>query len=236
MLPSLLVLSLALTPSLVSGALFPSNSLVKWLDGKDFKKALKANQTSVVAFVAPWCGHCQRMAPEYSKAALGLYPLIPTYAVDCDAQKNRAICAEQGVQGFPTIKIFPRGIDSKPVLFDGEQRTASAFYYWATRRIPHKVKKLYHTEDIAPWVQQYKASHRILLLNKGKTMPMLWEVLGNKYRSQLEFGHNRDRKGKTAMSLGFPKGAPKESRVLVFPAGDDKPLLYQAQDPIKPLP
>ena len=33
------------------------------------------------------------MVPEYSKAALGLHPLIPTYAVDCD--ENRALCAEQ---------------------------------------------------------------------------------------------------------------------------------------------
>lgn len=45
------------------------------------------------------------MAPELSKAALGLHPLIPTYAVDCDAQKNKALCAEQGVQGFPTVKV-----------------------------------------------------------------------------------------------------------------------------------
>jgi hypothetical protein len=33
------------------------------------------------------------MIPEYSKAALGLHPLIPAYAVDCD--ENRALCAEQ---------------------------------------------------------------------------------------------------------------------------------------------
>lgn len=45
------------------------------------------------------------MAPEFSKAALGLYPLVPMYNIDCDAQKNKALCAEQGVQGFPTIKV-----------------------------------------------------------------------------------------------------------------------------------
>ena len=33
------------------------------------------------------------MVPEYSKAALSLHPLIPTYAIDCD--ENRALCAEQ---------------------------------------------------------------------------------------------------------------------------------------------
>lgn len=48
------------------------------------------------------------MAPEFSKAALGVYPMIPFYAVDCDKQSNKQLCAEQGVQGFPTIKARPR--------------------------------------------------------------------------------------------------------------------------------
>jgi len=39
--------------------------------------------------------HCQRMAPEYSKAAENLSPLIPFYAVDCDAELNKRLCGEQ---------------------------------------------------------------------------------------------------------------------------------------------
>jgi protein disulfide-isomerase A6 len=35
------------------------------------------------------------MAPEYSKAAKGLDPLIPLYAIDCDAEKNKRLCGEQ---------------------------------------------------------------------------------------------------------------------------------------------
>jgi protein disulfide-isomerase A6 len=40
---NLLVLSLALIPSLVSAAIFPSNSIVKMLDEKGFRKAMKTN-------------------------------------------------------------------------------------------------------------------------------------------------------------------------------------------------
>ncbi|KAI0317228.1 hypothetical protein OF83DRAFT_1190790 [Amylostereum chailletii] len=231
MLVNLLALTLTLAPSLVSAALFPPDSLVKKLEAKDFKKVMKENSTSVVAFVAPWCGHCQRMVPELSKAALGLYPLIPTYAVDCDDAKNRPLCAEQGVQGFPTVKLFPRGKDMKPVLFDGPQRTASAFYYWAIRRIPHKNKKLYHVEDVEPWVNAVRLGnpekHRVLLLSKSKGVPLLWQVLANKYRDQLTFANHRDRKGKSSVKLGYEAGTKKESKVLVYPAGSTKPVLFQ---------
>ena len=39
--------------------------------------------------------HCQRMVPEMSKAAIGLHPLIGTYAVDCDDDVNKQLCAQQ---------------------------------------------------------------------------------------------------------------------------------------------
>lgn len=41
------VLALAIIPSLVSAALFPSNSMVKMLDEKAFRKAMKANVSRV---------------------------------------------------------------------------------------------------------------------------------------------------------------------------------------------
>ena len=42
------------------------------------------------------------MVPEYSKAALGLHPLIPLYAVDCD--ENRPLCAEQARLSDPIVR------------------------------------------------------------------------------------------------------------------------------------
>ena len=35
------------------------------------------------------------MAPEYSKAAGNLSPLVPFYAIDCDAESNKQLCASQ---------------------------------------------------------------------------------------------------------------------------------------------
>ncbi|GLB41520.1 putative thioredoxin [Lyophyllum shimeji] len=223
------LLALALAPSLASAAIFPKDTLVKMLDPKGFRKVMKQNETSLVAFVAPWCGHCQRMAPEYSKAALGLHPLIPVYAVDCDANENKRLCAEQGVKGFPTVKLFPRGDQLGSMTYDSGERTASGFWYWATRRIPKSVTTLYQVEEIAPWVEKTSKSqkHRALLLTKEKKVPLLWKVLGNKYKDQLELAAHRDRKGKSSVAMGLEAGEPKQAKVLIYPAGSTKFVRYE---------
>ncbi|KAF8880212.1 thioredoxin-like protein [Gymnopilus junonius] len=225
---SLIVLTtLTLAPSMVSAGMFPKDSLVKPLDVKTFKQAMKANETSMVAFVAPWCGHCQKMVPEYSKAALGLHPLVPVYSVNCHAEKNKRLCAEQGVQGFPTVKLFPRGLSQKPTLFEGGERSASALFYFATRGIPKAYTKIYQPDEIESWVIQYRHKHRALLLNKDKKVPLLWQVLANKYsHTDLALASHRDRKGRTSVQMKLEEGGAKDSKVLLYPAGSDKYTIY----------
>ncbi|KAH0583166.1 hypothetical protein H2248_011047 [Termitomyces sp. 'cryptogamus'] len=222
----LAAIALVLAPSLASAAIFPKDTLVKMIDPKGFKRAMKTNQTSMVAFVAPWCGHCQRMAPEYSKAAIGLHPLIPVYAVDCDADANKRLCAEQGVKGFPTVKLFPRGNQLGSMTYESGERTASAFFYWASRRVPNSPTKLYEIKDIAPWVEKTSTKHRALLLTKDTKIPLLWKVLSNKYKDQLELGTHRDREGKSSEVLGL-EGGGKGAKVLIYPAGSTKFVRYE---------
>lgn len=94
------------------------------------------------------------MAPEYAKAASALDPLIPLYAVDCDAAPNKALCAEQQVKGFPTVKLFKRGAKLPAVDFDSGERTAKGFYYWATRGVPDVSAALKKVEDVEGWVRK----------------------------------------------------------------------------------
>ncbi|GJF00285.1 disulfide isomerase-like protein [Phanerochaete sordida] len=227
LLPRILALTLALAPAFVQAGMFPEDSTVKMLDAKGFRKAMKQNVTQVVAFVAPWCGHCQRLVPEYSKAALGLYPLVPTYAVDCDNAKNKRLCAEQGVKGFPTIKLFPRGGRVKPLEYTHGERGASAIYYWVTRNIPHGVKKLYNFDEITPWLEENKDKGRAFLLNNGKHIPILWQVLGNKYKDNFKFSVHRDRQGRSSEKMGFEKSKWGSSKVMFYPAGSMDYVVYE---------
>lgn len=94
--------------------------------------AAKENRYLMVEFYAPWCGHCQRLAPEYDMAAEILaeeHPTIKLAKVDADAHK--ATGSAYGVKGFPTIKWFEDGeLSSKEVNMD---RNAAGIVRWIVK-------------------------------------------------------------------------------------------------------
>jgi len=84
------------------------------------KEVMKSDAVWIVEFYAPWCGHCQRLVPDYTKAAKALKGVVKVGAVNADEHKS--LGQQYGVQGFPTIKVF--GLDKKkPEDYNG-QRTA----------------------------------------------------------------------------------------------------------------
>ena len=66
--------------------------------------------------IAPWCGHCKNLAPEWAKAATALKGIVKLGALDADAHGQFA--GQYGIKGFPTIKVF--GTDkNKPTDYQG---------------------------------------------------------------------------------------------------------------------
>lgn len=96
--------------------------------------------------------HCQKLTPEFSKAAESLAGIVPFYAIDCDAEENKPLCGEQGVKGFPTIKGFPRGKKGVPHDYQGE-RTSSGLVDFATSEVPARVKTLRGAPAIQTWAK-----------------------------------------------------------------------------------
>ena len=68
---------------------------------------------------------------------------------------------------------------------------------------------------------------RVMLLSKAKDIPLMWKVLANKYRDEFAFANHRDRKGKSSVALGYEAGTKKESKVLIYPIGSTKPVLFE---------
>jgi protein disulfide-isomerase A6 len=60
----------------------------------------------LVKFFAPWCGHCQHLAPTWEELAAKHDTNVVIAEVDADA--HGALGSKFNVQGFPTIKLFSK--------------------------------------------------------------------------------------------------------------------------------
>ncbi|OWT40958.1 protein disulfide-isomerase domain [Cryptococcus neoformans] len=175
------------------------------LDSKTFKSVMANEHAAMVAFVAPWCGHCKNLGPEYTAAAQSLSPLIPFYAVDCDESSNRGLCAEYGVQGYPTIKGFPKAGKGAAKEYNGERKRGALVEY-AKGLVPERVKKLRVQGDIQSDVQGFlgeksELPHVLLVHPSSPSIPFLWKVLAHRFSNKLHLGYVRDTTSHDVLSL-----------------------------------
>lgn len=81
---------------------------VRVLVGKNFAEVVYDERHDVlVEFYAPWCGHCQKLAPIYSQLAEKLNDNHTIVIAKLDATKNEV--PGVSIRSFPTIKMFKRG-------------------------------------------------------------------------------------------------------------------------------
>ncbi len=73
---------------------------------RDNFDAASSGKTLFIKFYAPWCGHCKKLAPDWSKltkayegSSTGLVA-----EVDCTTAQGKGLCADYGVKGYPTLK------------------------------------------------------------------------------------------------------------------------------------
>lgn len=135
----------------------PGADVVDLTDSNFESKVIDSNNVWIVEFYAPWCGHCQTFAPEYSKAASALkvserFFISSNYVSEnikiydffqgvakvgaVDADKYKSLAARFSISGFPTVKVF---VDKKhPSDYSGP-RTAKGIADAAINGIREKV-------------------------------------------------------------------------------------------------
>ncbi|XP_031388127.1 protein disulfide isomerase-like 1-4 [Punica granatum] len=95
----------------------------------NFSDFVERNRFVMVEFYAPWCGHCQALAPEYAAAATELKGEEVALA-KVDATEEEELSQKYEVQGFPTVYFFVDGVH-KP--YTG-QRTKDAIVTWIRKK------------------------------------------------------------------------------------------------------
>jgi len=84
-------------------------SSVVHLTDNNFHSTLKNKKHALVMFYAPWCGHCKAFKPAFQEAAESLKDNKQVRLVGVDCTKNKKICEEYEITGYPTIKYFSHG-------------------------------------------------------------------------------------------------------------------------------
>lgn len=215
----LLLCVLIALPLATLAALFPKNSPVVQLSASSFRKeVLDIEKPTLVAFTAPWCGHCQKLGPEYDGAARSLQGIVKFANIDCDVEGNKPICGRYGVQGFPTIKLFPPTKNRVPRDYQGE-RSGKALIDYAVAALPHSVRKL-KAEELAPWISTDPSRGKVLLFSNKPTSSPLYKSLALDFRKSMSFAFARGDQAPVTnaarATLGLKIQGTNDLPVLVF--------------------
>lgn len=78
------------------------------LTAESFQKLVTTTQDPwFIKFYAPWCPHCQAMAPNWQQMGKEMKGILNVGEVDCDIE--RRLCNDARVAAFPTIYFFRGG-------------------------------------------------------------------------------------------------------------------------------
>jgi protein disulfide-isomerase A6 len=110
-----------------------SQGEVVHLTASNFDQYVDGSRNIIVEFYAPWCGHCKNLAPEWEIAGNTFDENDDMTIAALDATTAQSIAEKYGVQGYPTIKFFPKG-STTPEEFEGG-RTADTIVKWVNSKI-----------------------------------------------------------------------------------------------------
>lgn len=107
---------------------FFGSKLVKELSEKDFTSSgsLKEKKCSFVVLYAAWCGHCRKLAPEWSKFA-ETAAFVEVFAINSGENEKLLKLLNKKtpglVSGYPTIVIYKNGEIAE--VYEGERNSSA---------------------------------------------------------------------------------------------------------------
>jgi len=192
------------------------------------KQVFGSEHVWLIEFYAPWCGHCKQLSPEWEKAAKNLKGIVRIGAVNCDNEKELA--QHFGIQGFPTIKLFPSTLtptpDKKGVIKNPEDyqggRTAAAIVNFALSHLANFVTPLTakNTEEFFGRTDLAKA---LLFTDKAKTTD-LYKALSTDFLHQIQLAQVKN----TEKELVERFGVAKFPTLVVVPL-EGEPVTYDGK-------
>lgn len=128
------------------------------LTDDNFDDFINTHDHVLVKFFAPWCGHCKKLAPEYSKAAVTLEK-ENLYLAQVDATVQKKLASKFEIKGYPTIKLFSSGSQ----IEYNAGRTEKEIIAWMRKKTGPATVELKTEEDI----NKFKKDNEVCLVFFG---------------------------------------------------------------------
>jgi len=159
----------------------PRDSAVETLTIGSFAKFVRAHPFSVVEFYAPWCGHCQALAPKYRSAAAQLRGRVAFGKMDDTDEENRRLRAGSGEMynftHFPALVVF---FDEATTARVGHQVLESDGLYGPQRDALGNLWDRYYggteSEEIVWWLTQMLEGRNPIVEEREVLKPGLYKT------------------------------------------------------------
>ncbi|KAK0730924.1 hypothetical protein B0H67DRAFT_466214, partial [Lasiosphaeris hirsuta] len=227
--PTLCALAVGILSALpgAQANIYTKKSPVLQVDAKDYDRLVaKSNQTSIVEFYAPWCGHCQNLKPAYEKAAKNLEGLAKVVAVNCDDDANKQFCGTMGVKGFPTLKIVrPKKGGGRPMVEDyNGARTASGIVDAVVQKINNNVVKI-EDKNLDKFLSENNETAKAILFTDKGTTSALIKAIAIDFLDVITIGQARNKEAAAVSTFGVKKFPS----LILLPGGDAPGVVYDGE-------
>ncbi|XP_058260746.1 protein disulfide isomerase family A, member 8 [Hemibagrus wyckioides] len=200
------ILLFCVLSAVVWSCVLAGRSDVMELKDLDFDYIAAEQETMLVKFYAPWCGHCKKLAPEFEAAAARLKGIATLAKVDCTS--NTEVCGRFGINGYPTLKIFKNGAETS--TYDGPRSSDGIVDHMKKQAGPDSVL-LHNEKDLEAFISHFDPS--VIGVFESSDSPQLVEFLkgANLMRDSFRFAHTTD------MQLGIKYDLTSEGVLLFRP-------------------
>ncbi|KAF9936587.1 hypothetical protein BGZ67_002218 [Mortierella alpina] len=230
-LTSIALGALLLSQSVLAGLYSAKDSVVDLTTHNFQSEVMDSDHVVMVEFYAPWCGHCKNLVPQYKAAAENLRGIAKLGAIDCDNDMNKPLCSQYGIQGFPTIKVFPPSKSGKkgvkyPQDYQGE-RTAAAMAKHVVKLLPNDIQLVSSnpsSEKITN-IDEFAANDskpRALLFTEKAESSAMYKGLATGLKGRMSVAEMRKPSEEAKKKFKITK----LPTLVVFSKGSQEPSLY----------
>ena len=167
---------------------FPKENNVLVLTEQTIDEAISTFPFLIIKFYAPWCPHCQELAPEYASAASSeeMKQLGVTFA-KVDVEFHSKLGDKYDVTGYPTLILFEKGKIKKN--YDGG-REKKTIILWFIKNLVSPLEEVKTIDDI----KRYEESQSVSLVYFGNNKNDIDVVSDYSLEdNEREYGHCVDK-------------------------------------------